>query len=142
MVLFHVQRHDLLEKLIQGHVGVGDDERPLLREVVVQVGNDLHSHISFAGSRRPDNQRQSWLHSCANGLHLKACEKRNVRGLMRRNLCWGKVHRVRLTLVAGIRPAINWRVGFNENRLVALALLKHQLVNKAIQSWNAHDTLL
>jgi hypothetical protein len=29
---------------------VGDDEGPLLREVVVQVGDDLDGHISFAGS--------------------------------------------------------------------------------------------
>ena len=29
---------------------MGDDEGPLFREVVVQVGDDLDGHVSFAGS--------------------------------------------------------------------------------------------
>ena len=44
----HVEGHDLLEELIEGHVRVGHDQRPLFGEVVVDVGDDLHGNVRFS----------------------------------------------------------------------------------------------
>ena len=38
-------------ELIEGLIGGGHYENPLIREVVVEVGDDLDGHISFSSSR-------------------------------------------------------------------------------------------
>lgn len=36
-------------------IGMCYDERPLLREVVIKVGDDLHSYVCLPRTRRPHN---------------------------------------------------------------------------------------
>ena len=53
---------------------MGDEESTLLWEVVVDVGDDLHSHVRLPSARRPHHHCQPWLHPRVNGFHLRGCE--------------------------------------------------------------------
>jgi hypothetical protein len=76
MSFVNVQSHDFLKQLVQRLIGVGDNQSTLRREVVVDVGYDLHGHISFTRTGRTNNQGQAWLHSRADSFHL-SCSKGN-----------------------------------------------------------------
>ena len=78
MLLVDVQLHDLLEQLIQRLVRVRDDQRSLLRKVVVDVGDDLHGHVGLTGTRRTDDQRETVLHAAVDRLDLCRCERNRV----------------------------------------------------------------
>lgn len=81
-------------------IGMCDNESPLIREVVIQVGDNLDSHISLASARRsnhlkeeiqrskvkwmsPDAWESKWwtyqsktrLHASTDGFHLGWCER-------------------------------------------------------------------
>mmetsp|Transcript_50897 Transcript_50897/g.120481 ORF Transcript_50897/g.120481 Transcript_50897/m.120481 type:complete len:288 (-) Transcript_50897:2385-3248(-) len=58
MPLVDVQRRNLLENVVERLVRVRDEEHALVREVVVDVGHDLHGRVCLSRSRRPDNLRQ------------------------------------------------------------------------------------
>ena len=51
-------------------IRVGDDQRALLRKVVVQVGDDLDGHVGLAGAGRAHHHRQPVVDARTNGLHL------------------------------------------------------------------------
>ena len=51
-------------------VRVRDDERALLRKGVRHVGDDLHRRVGLTRPRRPDDNRQAWVHRAAQRLHL------------------------------------------------------------------------
>ena len=50
MSLVDIKSHDLLKELVQGLVTVCDNEGPLVREVVVDVADDLNCYISFTST--------------------------------------------------------------------------------------------
>ena len=45
-------------------------QRALLREVVVQVGDDLHRDVRLARARGSNHHGQTRIHTRTNGLHL------------------------------------------------------------------------
>lgn len=57
---------------------MGDYERPLLWKVVVQVGDDLHSHVCLTGTRGPDHHGEAVVCACSYGLHLGGGESDGV----------------------------------------------------------------
>lgn len=60
--------------LVESLVGVCDQQGPLVWVVVVEVGNNLHCHISLPCARGSDHQGQPRLHPRQNGLHLGRSE--------------------------------------------------------------------
>lgn len=66
----YITLQDLLKQVIQGLVGVGDEQGALARAVVVQHMHDLHCCICFACSRGPYHHGQPRLHSRLDGFHL------------------------------------------------------------------------
>jgi hypothetical protein len=69
--------------LIQGLVGVGDQQCPLVGVVMVEIRDDLNGHIRLSCAWRSHNQRQSWLHPRHNGLHLCWSKGYSVPGRMK-----------------------------------------------------------
>ena len=57
---------------------MGDQECPLLREVMVEIGDDLYSNISLSRTRRTNNQSKTMLHTRKDGLHLSSCERHGI----------------------------------------------------------------
>ena len=53
---------------------MGDKEGALVREVVVEVGNDLDSNICLPCAGRPHNKTEPRLHPRHDGLHLRGRE--------------------------------------------------------------------
>ena len=74
MLLLDVQCHDFLENLVERDVGVCHNQGSLLREVVVDVRNDLSCHVSLAGTWRTNNHCKAWLHTCTNGFNLETIQ--------------------------------------------------------------------
>ena len=70
MSLIHIKGNDLLKKLVQGLVGMRNNQSPLVGEVSIDICNDLHSHVRLARARRTNDQSEAGLHTRANGLHL------------------------------------------------------------------------
>src|SRR5258708_1125242 len=54
------------------------EERALVREVVVQFGDDLHRRVGLAGPGWADNDCQPWTQARSNGLHLHGREPDQV----------------------------------------------------------------
>ena len=50
----------------------------LFGEVVVEVRDDLHSHVSLASPRRSHHQCEARMHATPNGLHLSGGEWNSV----------------------------------------------------------------
>ena len=61
--------------LVEGLVGVSDKESPLIREVVVEIGNDLDSNVSLSSTGWTNYQRKTMLHTRQDGLYLSRCER-------------------------------------------------------------------
>ena len=55
--LVDVECHDFLKELIEGLIGVGDDEGSLLWVVVIEVGDDLHGNVRLSSARGTHNHR-------------------------------------------------------------------------------------
>ena len=51
-------------------VGVCHNECPLIREVMIDVGYDLHCHISFSSTWWSNHHGETGLHARSYGLHL------------------------------------------------------------------------
>ncbi|QQP38438.1 Uncharacterized protein FKW44_019008 [Caligus rogercresseyi] len=62
MSLIDVQGHDFLKELIKGLIGMCDDKRSLLWEVVVEEINNLNGYIRFTRSRWAHNHGQPGIH--------------------------------------------------------------------------------
>lgn len=69
----YITLQDLLEQVIQGLVGVGDEQGALTRAVVVQHMHDLHCCICFACSWGPYHHGQPRLHPRFDCFYLCAC---------------------------------------------------------------------
>ncbi len=67
MSFVNVQCDDLLKELVERLIAVSDNQRALLREVVVNVGDDLDSHIGLTRSRRSNNLQTPNSHACKRG---------------------------------------------------------------------------
>ena len=78
VVLLNVQRHDLLKQLIQRLVRVRDNQRALVRVIVIQIRDNLHCHVRFARARRSHHHGQARLHARADGLDLRGREGHRV----------------------------------------------------------------
>jgi hypothetical protein len=61
MSLVYVKSNDLLEELIEGLIRVCNEKRSLLREVVIDVIDDLSCNISFTGTRWSNNDGEPRL---------------------------------------------------------------------------------
>ena len=53
-----------------------DDERSLVRPVVIDVGDDLHGHIGLTGSGRSDHHSEARLHARLDRLDLERTTNR------------------------------------------------------------------
>lgn len=69
----YITLQDLLKQVIQGLVGVGDEQGALARAVVVKHMHDLHCCVCFACSWGPYHHGQSRLHARLDCFHLCAC---------------------------------------------------------------------
>lgn len=49
---------------------MGDEQRPLLREVVVEVRDSLDGHVGLARPWGSNDEREARLHAGSDGLHL------------------------------------------------------------------------
>jgi hypothetical protein len=54
--------HDFLKKIVQGLVGMGDEQCALGRTIVVKYIQDLDSCICLASTRWTHHHGQPWLH--------------------------------------------------------------------------------
>lgn len=72
--LVNVQAHDLFKKLVQRLVRMRHNERLLVREVVVDVRDDLYGDVRFTSAWRTDDHRQAWLHSGPDRFDLRGGE--------------------------------------------------------------------
>jgi hypothetical protein len=61
MSLVYVESNYLLEELVEGLVRVRNEKRSLLREVVIDVIDDLGRNVSFAGTWWPNNDGEPRL---------------------------------------------------------------------------------
>ncbi len=68
----HITLQDLLEQVIEGLVGVGDEQGALARAVVVQHMHDLHCSVSLPCSWGTHHHCQPRLHAGLDCLHLYA----------------------------------------------------------------------
>eukprot|EP00116_Pleurobrachia_bachei_P015890 sb/3476152/ len=82
----NIQIHDLLEELIESLVAVCNYEGALIGKVMVEIVDDLYSHICFSSPWGSHYHGQARVTTCLNGLHL----------------CVSKVYRVLLGLVARV----------------------------------------
>lgn len=62
--------HDFLKKIIQGLVGMGDEQCALGRTIVVKYIQDLDSCICLASTRWTHHHGQPWLHPWYNCTYL------------------------------------------------------------------------
>ena len=62
---------DLLEQVVERLIRVRDEKGALLGEVVVEIVDDLHGHVGFAGTRGTDHHGEAGLHAGADGLDLQ-----------------------------------------------------------------------
>ena len=65
----------MLQYLIESLVGVSDQQCPLIREIMVEIGDDLYSNVCLSRTRRTNHQGESMLHAGQDGLHLSSCER-------------------------------------------------------------------
>lgn len=56
-------------------IGVCDNKRALVREVVIDVWDDLYGHVRFTRSRGSNYHSQTWLHAWPYGLNLGGGER-------------------------------------------------------------------
>ena len=59
---------------------MSDNQCPLLGEVVVDVGDDLHCHVRFSRSGWTDHHGQSGLHASSDRLGLRRGERDRIPG--------------------------------------------------------------
>eukprot|EP00976_Prorocentrum_cordatum_P019339 392216-Prorocentrum_minimum.AAC.1 len=74
----NVALHDLLEEVVERVVGVRDEQRALLRAVVVQLVHDLHRHVRLASTGRAHHHGQARVRPRADRLHLGGREAHGV----------------------------------------------------------------
>lgn len=70
MLLLDPQVGDLLEDIVESVVRMGNYDRPLLGEIVVEQVHYLNSHVSLASPRGTNYQRESFLKRTNDGVHL------------------------------------------------------------------------
>ena len=68
-------RCSVLQYLIESLVGVSDQQCPLIREVVVEIGDNLYSDVSLSRTRGTNHQGKTMLHPRQDGLHLSSRER-------------------------------------------------------------------
>mmetsp|Transcript_4978 Transcript_4978/g.14810 ORF Transcript_4978/g.14810 Transcript_4978/m.14810 type:complete len:588 (+) Transcript_4978:1180-2943(+) len=101
VALLDVAFHDLLEEVVEGRVRVGHNQRLLVREVVVEVCDDLHRNIGLACTWRPHDHGESLAHAAADGLGLHRSEP----------------HSILLGLVHRVRPRVRGHVAVHDHAL-------------------------
>mmetsp|Transcript_12689 Transcript_12689/g.50712 ORF Transcript_12689/g.50712 Transcript_12689/m.50712 type:complete len:455 (-) Transcript_12689:614-1978(-) len=78
VALVDVERDQLLEDLVQGLVGVRDEQKTLAGIVVVEEAGNLHRDVRLARAWRAHDQSESLCDARANGLHLSGRESHSV----------------------------------------------------------------
>lgn len=71
MTAVDIQTLDLVKQLVEGLVGVGDEEGLLLWKVVVDVANDLCDKVRFSGSWWADNDGEAGVGARDDGFDLR-----------------------------------------------------------------------
>ena len=78
MLFLDSQVGDLLEDIIEGMVRMRNHYRSFFREIMVKQVHYLDSYVSFASSRRTNDQRQSFLKRTNYRVHLVFCESHTI----------------------------------------------------------------